>query len=1006
MPIRSKFAGSTANTAAASAPPETSGFQKLRSALGFGTRLAGGWASNMGGLPGAALGGGSELAAETIEGSLDWGTTPARVGTEAAIGMIPLGKTISAGRALKSAVKGAGFNAVGDVGRQWAEGNFDTPDATLEDLASGRTPQAPGWDPYRTAFGAALGGSVNAALGHFGLKDLLGGKTMSETDRLTAANAARKGAGQAPRIPGRPSMSAPNVHLPIRSGSPSELTKLQSQFEHGMTQRGKRVDFEQKLSDRFDTADAAADNRHLDRIDKARQGTGVTSQEARRLDQAARTQGRGDLMLDPRNRDAYEKEIRRAYDEASQEDRLRELKKLLMGEGQTSTPSYAESLKGYSAEGTPASARFRFANEAEEEAGRSGNRRGPRGVPANAVELDPVREEIIQKGMSQPGDSQNRAFAEWLIANPEMSIEDAVSAVQKGVRPVNQARVSQVTGGVVPGAEAGMDVANQGRLGPVGSSGGTLDELTNANRQGPLGYGSKVTGDDLANQARRGPVGYGSQITGDDLANQARRGPVGYGSQAGAPPLPSGGKPPKSSVIPAATEEQGLQDLINFLGVDEGYRNADAVGRKALGEIFGRTKAQAMASNAAPKLADETGASTLELLLHVAGAGIGAAIGGAMDENGSPIEGALVGGAIGAGVPAIPKLLQSVNISPESLNTPEGIKEAAKKIINTLPTYQRAAYLSDLRGIGPNMWAGPYGSMMTGALEAGLKGDQRGWEVIKRFWRPDNFLREWKNSFGEATELIRHGEMGRAEGMAQLSGTITTGLQAPGVGMTMGDVAARRMLMQAGFSLDEAKTMTLTSEPVTKFGQNFVRGANSTLGSILFPFRRTPINIAEQGANRLPFGIGAGVSAMGDSPGSLREAAVETGLGTVASGIGYGIGTQMDDPRSTSQNVIRRTASNLGGRYSLPVTLGMFAGQTVGQGKNITPQNLTQGAEQMLPLPSVGQIVDPAYWALSKIGLTGNENPRTPRGMLPFQHLLPGQDDTQRIGRFSRIRKR
>ena len=90
----------------------------------------------------------------------------------------------------------------------------------------------------------------------------------------------------------------------------------------------------------------------------------------------------------------------------------------------------------------------------------------------------------------------------------------------------------------------------------------------------------------------------------------------------------------------------------------------------------------------------------------------------------------------------------------------------------------------------------------------------------------------------------------------------------------------------------------------------------------------------------------------------------------------------------------------------MPVTLGMFLGQTAGQGKNITPRNLQSGVEQMIPLPSSGQIADPLYYGLSKLGLTGNDNPKPPRGILPFQHLLMSEEPSTPLGRFSQIRKR
>ncbi len=144
----------------AAPPPEaapTSRLQTLRNLLGTGVRIGSGVMSSMGSVPGALISGGGELAAEAIEGSLNW-HTPARVGVEAGLGSIPLGKTLSAARLIKSAGKTGAMSGAGDIGRQWAEGNFQ-PDAEGN---------MPGLDTKRTLLNTLIGGVTGGVAGKFG----------------------------------------------------------------------------------------------------------------------------------------------------------------------------------------------------------------------------------------------------------------------------------------------------------------------------------------------------------------------------------------------------------------------------------------------------------------------------------------------------------------------------------------------------------------------------------------------------------------------------------------------------------------------------------------------------------------------------------------------------------------------------------------------------------------------------------------------------------------------
>lgn len=902
--------GNTPNTAEASGPPEQpSRFGNLRNWLGTGVRLGSGFVANAGGLPGAAAGGGGELLAELLEGSLD-DSSWKRIGVETAIGAIPLGKTLSAGRALRSAVKGAGFNVAGDAMRQGAEGNF------AEDGA--------GWDYNRTIYAGAGGAATGGLFGKFapGMSDL----PLDEATRLQRANEARKAAGQAPRIPGRP--VEPVQPPPQPALTPVEAEKL------SLTQ-----------------AKAAA--------------------------------------FAARQRDAYEKEIRSAYDAASQEDRLRELKKVLNLEDPKTT--ITERVAGRSAEGNPESATRKYSEVVDE--GDNVPTRGRRG-------------------------SRKASASRGTIIDDEMT-----SAPNDGLDAATMAADQRRRGPLGYGSQA-----PDFHVGPVGSGGGTFDEMVNAGRRGPVGYGNDPAM--AAAQGRRGPLGLNSDPT--QVAAAARKGPLGSGSQT----------------PPTNPDEESLTDLLNFLGVDEAYRNAGSDVRKGLGEVFGRTKAQAMASNApsASKLGSdsgkggmfgsgsETGAINPELMSTIAGGSIGGLVDAAWGDDSNPIEGILAGAAIGGGAAYAPKLLKAANLSPELLQTPEGRRKAAEEIASAVPQWMRFAYLSDPRGLVPNAWLGPYGSMMTSALEAGLNDDPRGWAVLRQFWNPLDFVRHMKENVPEAIQRLREGEMGRTEGLPfelprrglpQSAGEVNTafrfGTAIPGVAMTTGDVTARRFLMKAGFSDDEARRMTMTAEPRTKAGKDVVNigRSGSVLSNMLLPFRRTPVNIMEEGASRIP-GLGTLTDYLSEKPsgpknllGGLmsKEQVIQQAGGAVAGTIGYQAGQEMDDPRSNWQNVGRRSLTNAAGRYSLPMMLGIMAGQTIGQDKTLTKQHREQAFEQAIPLPSVDPLVEGTSWAMDRMGLTNNKTPvQLPRsiktGVVDFLEDTFGAEPSQPLSRYSQIRRR
>lgn len=1072
MPFRRPGSGTNPNDPtpaqqqAASPPSGFDSFQALRNMIGMGTRLAGGFVSNAGGPLGALAGGGSELLAEAIEGSLD-STSPYRIATEAAIGTVPLGKTLSAGRKILSAGKSGAFAGVGDIGRQVSE-QYD-PTASGKGMVDEALDTDIDWN--RAGGATLLGSAVGGFLGHLAPTELGGvksefGRGQTATPKadvransgepLRRANIANTGGGVRP--PGPVYNIGDQTHGPL----PREATIANNRMPIGGGDMGALSDMGEGAT-RSKPRPAAPTPRQTSLERNLERDMDAAMQE-NRVREMRRSMGLGGGLSDALT--VSEQSLAREARNAAAQSELEGIKRTLGLEMELPT-STTRTITAETPTGRE-TAKLKFADplaEEGEEGAKSGGRRS-RAPGANGIELDPNVEEIIAKGMRSPEGSHNRTFAEWLIAGAD--IDEAMANAAKGVRPAPPGRVAQITGTIegetvpqraLPSGPDAAQVMAAGRRGPLGS-GNNLDILANAERRGPLGSARPDFDDELSrlmddtgipsdsvvtdplarllnatvDNPRPTPhvrealprvfdetTGITDDIPGatgmnwvdealDDVAWRGQD--PGATPSSGAPPRQRGPRPPAPRKVPQvdAGDEQGLQDLLDFLQIDEAYGRADDVTRKGLGPLFGRSKAIAEGSNPVPKaeaaqevsgnapkiLGNEKGIGVTEALIHSALGLTGAGIGAAIDDEGSNVEGALGGLAVGLSPALISKVVQSVGMSPEVLRTPEGVKEAAQAIYEAVPQWQRFAYLSDLRGLPANMWAGPYGSMITGGLEAWLSGDPRGLELLKRSWNPVAFGREWAKSKDEALELLRRGEIGRAEGLGEinlgsliprntgeLGQAFTTGTSLPGLGMTMGDVAARRFLQEAGFTLDEAKKMTLTNDALSEWGQEATLGKKSTLGQILFPFRRTPVNIAEQGAQRTPLAALPGVRAMNPDA-SWREIGVQQGLGGLAGYLGYQLGQELDDPRSHGQNMIRRTASNIGGRYSLPVSLGVLAGQTVGQGKNLNQRSIERAVETAVPLPGLDQIADTLEYGAGKAGLTSNPDPRFPRNLAPF----------------------
>lgn len=385
----------------------------------------------------------------------------------------------------------------------------------------------------------------------------------------------------------------------------------------------------------------------------------------------------------------------------------------------------------------------------------------------------------------------------------------------------------------------------------------------------------------------------------------------------------------------------------------------------------------------------ERGAATASFLTRLGLGTAGAAIGGATDPLGDPILSALAGGAIGYNIPNIARGLSSLGATSDvvqnalqDLNLPDGAKQAAAKIGRVLPQWLRAMYLADVVGLPANAWVGPYGSGLFGALERGIAGDPRGWAVLNELKNPWNFFKEYPSALKEAGDLV-----GRAEGFAMADATSGTEklLTAPGTFLTGGDVAIRRILTRHGFSDDEARIITMTSEPFTKSGHKFTH-LGGLIWDVTAPFKRTPTNLVEQGLLRTPGfgfiqqGIGAARGTRAADP--LKLQLLQQALG---GGIGYGSYKASENMTPEQARLARRFITNAAGPYSLLAAAGMAAGQARRRGQPIAGTTVRNTLQQ-LPMPSIEPIQD-ALGAGAKLIDQGPSAIRlpedVPRGIYP-----------------------
>lgn len=406
------------------------------------------------------------------------------------------------------------------------------------------------------------------------------------------------------------------------------------------------------------------------------------------------------------------------------------------------------------------------------------------------------------------------------------------------------------------------------------------------------------------------------------------------------------------------------------------------------------------------KLGGERGAAQSEVLQALAGGGLGALVGATWDPFEDRPTSATAGFLGGSMTPhAISRIPQGI----EWLRTPGGPGEMINKAYRHLPNIQRFNFLADPVALPANAIAGPYGAMITGAIESGLSGDPRGWQVLKHHWNPATFLKDWYEAIPEASRLVRQGDLGRFEGEV-LDDLDNLGfgqlVSMPAVGMAAGDVAARTNLQKVGFPESTARAMTHTNEPEFKLMRDVANfGKESTLGGLAFPFRRTPANLAESGSMRMP-GLGLIVQRMRETPDPVRTRAVQQGLGAGFGLANYELGSNLDPETAKT---VRRYSTNLAGRYALPAGIGFAMGQAEQRGRSpfsalANPRTI----QNAIPLPTVEPLED-----ILKYAGSGFDPNKIPRGAMPsmfrdkiIDEPISGGAGSIDMGRLNRLRNR
>jgi hypothetical protein len=384
--------------------------------------------------------------------------------------------------------------------------------------------------------------------------------------------------------------------------------------------------------------------------------------------------------------------------------------------------------------------------------------------------------------------------------------------------------------------------------------------------------------------------------------------------------------------------------------------------------------------------------------------GVGGAVTGAAVDDENPARGAVLGGAAGAAAPgALRATINALRSNPGAAkNEMEAVAGQVDSKLRTLgqmiPEWQRFSLLADTFNLPVNMYVGPWGSAAMGSLENAIlnkfDSNSPGVKALKKLANIPGFIKSAERArTGEAKDAIKlaserlEGKMGKVGPPAFRKLTAI-----PGEAMVGGDISARNILMEAGFSEEEARRITLTSDPSTAFGKsvaNFKKtksegGKGSPIRDLMLPFYRTSVNQWEQSLERTP-GLGFLAQRAKDVPDEMKVQLAKQGIGGTIGAGAFWLGANAplsDDPRDPRQKMFRKFINDLGGQYGTIVTMAFMAGQAYrNKGAGAIPGAIkTRISQGDLPLPTPQPILDILGSASQA---TGNAPFRLPSGILP-----------------------
>lgn len=412
-------------------------------------------------------------------------------------------------------------------------------------------------------------------------------------------------------------------------------------------------------------------------------------------------------------------------------------------------------------------------------------------------------------------------------------------------------------------------------------------------------------------------------------------------------------------------------------------------------EMMRRVQSLGRKPGGAGRYGSETGAIDPQLLTRL-GMGVGgAAVGGALDDD-NPLRGAAIGGGLGLAAPniiqGVAKLAQKAAVIPtrdpqtaqtvQALSNPAAISQSSQDLLATLPQVYRANLLTSPNLVN-NALVAPFSSVIMKGLELHIAGDPRG-AMILREANPANFGKLWWESLEEAQRLIREsGDLERA-GSFSLDSPASSVIAGPGIMMSAGDVAARRILSSAGLSEAETRVATLTSEPEFQFTRSLVNAQRSggPLMQFLFPFARTLGNTMEQSALRTPV-VGSVLQRFREVPDPMNVQLAQQGLGAATLGGSAAAGYYGPDAQDHPywSRFVRSLTSTAAGPMSALGAAGYTAGQVLQAGDG-AEQAIGRGIESGIsqtPLPTLETPLD--YVRFVRGNSQGRHIP--PSGILP-----------------------